>query len=250
MNFARFGAAVSIVAVAAATPAIAGEEVQYGEVPDWVGTIDIDAAIAENEDIVLYDRQVRLDGGVVTRYTDIAYDINNTQALQNNGTLQFSWLPDKGDLTIHRLHLIRDGEVIDLIEQGVEPEVIRRERELERRTVDGELTAVVAVPGMEVGDVLRMSTSTTLRDQALQDEMQAVEGVVAEPTRLGFGRMRILWPEGSDITWGTMGDIETPEVAVSGGNNVIEIALPIEKPEEWPTDAPTRFTAGPALQFG
>ncbi len=250
MNFARFGAAVSIVALAAAAPATAGEEVQYGEVPVWVGTLDIDAAIAANEDIVLYDRQIRLDGGVVTRYTDIAYDINNTQALQNNGTLQFSWLPDKGDLTIHRLHLIRDGEVIDLIEQGVQPEVIRRERELERRSVDGELTAVVAVPGMEVGDVLRMSTSTTLRDQALQDEMQAVEGMVAEPTRLGFGRMRILWPEDSDIAWGTMGDLETPEVSLTGGNNVIEIALPIEKPEEWPTDAPTRFTAGPALQFG
>nr|WP_298895812.1 DUF3857 domain-containing protein [uncultured Altererythrobacter sp.] len=250
MNFARFGAAVSIVAVAVAAPAMAGEEVQYGEVPEWVGSVDLDAAIAAREDVVLYDRQVRLDGGVVTRYTDIAYDINSTQALQNNGTLQFSWLPDKGDLTIHRLELIRDGEVIDLLEQGVEPEVIRRERELERRTVDGELTAVVAVPGMKVGDVLRMSTSTTLRDQALQDEMQAVEGVVAEPMRLGFGRIRILWPEGSDVSWGTMGDLETPEVTKAGDDNVIEIALPIEKPEEWPGDAPTRFTAGPALQFG
>lgn len=250
MNFARLGVGVSVVAVAVAAPAIAGEEVKYGEVPEWVGSVEIDAAIAANEDIVLYDRQIRLDGGVVTRYTDIAYDINNTQALQNNGTLQFSWLPDKGDLTIHRLELIRDGEVIDLLEQGVEPEVIRRERELERRTVDGELTAVVAVPGMEVGDVLRMSTSTTLRDQALQDEMQAVEGVVAEPTRLGFGRMRVLWPEGSEIRWGTMGDLETPEVTTTRGDNVIEIALPIEKPEDWPSDAPTRFTAGPALQFG
>ena len=250
MNLVRFGSAVSILAVVAATPALAGEEVLYGDVPEWVGSVDVEAAIAADEDIVLYDRQIRMEDGVVTRYTDIAYDISNTQALQNNGTLQFSWLPDKGDLTIHRLELIREGEVIDLLEQGVEPEVIRRERELERRTVDGELTAVVAVPGMQVGDVLRMSTSTTLRDQALQDEMQAIEGVVAEPTRLGFGRMRILWPEGGDVSWGTMGDLETPEVIKAGGDNVVEIALPIEKPEEWPDDAPTRFTVGPALQFG
>lgn len=250
MKLGQFSAAVSIVAVAAAVPAYAGEEVLYGAAPDWVADVDIDAAIEADEDVVLYDRQIRLEDGVVTRYTDVAYDITNTQALQNYGTLQFSWLPDKGDLTIHRLELLREGEVIDLVAQGLEPEVIRRERELERRTVSGRLTAVIAVPGMEVGDVLRMTTSTTLRDQALQDQMQVMEGVIAEPTRLGFGRMRILWPEDNDISWGTLGDIEAPEVITADGEKMIEIALPIEKPEDWPDDAPSRFNTSPMLQFG
>ena len=250
MQFSRFGGAVSTIALILSAPAIAGEEVQYGKLPAWVAPVDIDTAIETGEDIVLYDRQVRLDGGVVTRYTDVAYEITDTQALQRYGTLQFSWLPDKGDLTMHRLELIRGEEVIDLLAQGVEPEVIRRERKLEKRSVDGRLTAVVAVPGMAVGDVLRMTTSTTLRDQALQDEMQATEGFVAEPTKLGFGRMRVSWPEGSDVSWGTMGDIDTPEVETRNGEQMIEIALPIEKPEEMPEDAPARFRVNPTIQFG
>lgn len=250
MSFAKFGTAASVIAVALAAPAWAGDEVQYDAPPEWVAPIDMGTAADAGEDIVLYDRQVRLDGGVVTRYTDIAYNITNTQALQRFGTLQFAWLPDKGDLTFHRLELIRGDEVIDLLAQGVQPEVIRRERQLERRSVDGQLTAVVAVPGMEVGDILRMATSTTLRDQALQDEMQALEGVVAEPTRLGLGRLRVSWPADSDVVWGMMGDLEKPEVIEQGDDRLIEIILPIDKPEEMPQDAPARFRASPLLQFG
>lgn len=233
-----------------AQPAYAGEEVLFADPPAWVEPVDIEAAISEGEDIVLYDRQVRLEGGIVSGYTDVAYEIRNTQALQERGTLQFAWLPDKGDLIVHRLHLIRDGEVIDLVAQGLKPEILRRERELESRSVDGMLTAAFTIPGMEVGDVIRMSTSTTLRDQALQNEMQESEGLVAEPVKLGFGRLRVSWPEDSEINWGSMGQVDPPEVMSIDGDSVLEIALPIEKTKEMPEDAPARFKVTPTLQFG
>ena len=250
MHLGKLGAATSVVAMVWSVPALAGDEVLYSEPPAWIAPVDIDAAIEKGEDIVLYDRQIRLDGGVVTRYSDVAYDIGNTQSLQDYGTLQFSWLPDKGDLTFHRLELIRDGQVIDLIAQGVKPEVIRRERDLEKRSVDGELTAVVAVPGMAVGDVLRMATSTTLRDQALHNEMQVTEGFVTEPTKLGYGRMRISWPVDGDVRWGTMGDVDPLEVTQQGRDNLIEVSLPIEKPDEMPGDAPARYRVNPLIQLG
>ena len=48
-----------------ATPAFAGEEVLFGEGPGWTVESDFDAALAANEDIVLYDRQLRLEDGAV-----------------------------------------------------------------------------------------------------------------------------------------------------------------------------------------
>lgn len=233
-----------------AQPAFAGEEVLFADAPAWVAPVDVDAAIETGEEIVLYDRQVRLEGGVVSRYTDVAYQIDTTEALQQRGTLQFSWYPDKGDLVIHRLELIRDGEVIDLVKQGLKPEILRRERELEKRSVDGALTAAFAIPGMQVGDVLRMATSTTLRDQALNDEMQATEGLVTEPTKLGFGRLLVSWPKDSAISWKALGQVESPEVQTKGKDSFVEIAFPIEKPDEMPEDAPMRFQVPPQLQFG
>ena len=245
----RLLCAVAPVAVLA-TPAYAGEDVIYGEAPEWVVPVDVAAAIAEEQDVVLYDRQIRLEGGTVTNYTDIAYEIGSTQALQRYGTLQFTWLPDKGDFSMHRLQILRDGEVIDLLADGVKPEVIRREKQLERRLVDGKLTAVFSVPGMEVGDIIRMSSSTTLRDQALKGEVQSTEGIVAKPTKLGFGRLRVSWPENDDIKWGTMGDVDAPEIRDEGGYSVFEIIQPIAKPAKMPEDAPRRFLVSPRVQFG
>lgn len=241
-----FAAPVALIA----QPVVAGDQVLFADAPAWVVLVEIDAAMEQGEEIVLYDRQVRLDGGVVTRYTDIGYDVRTTDALQKLGTQQFRWFPDKGDLVIHRLELIRGGEVIDLVAQGIEPEILRRERELEKRSVDGALTAAFTIPGMQVGDVLRIASSTSLRDQALDNEMQATEGLVAAPTRLGFGRMRISWPTAEPVSWKALGQVEAPQVQTGGGESFIELALPIAEPEEMPEDAPKRFQVGPQLQVG
>lgn len=241
---------VAAIAIAASSPALAGEEVLYQNVPEWVVEADIEEAIGNREDLVLYDRQIRLEDGIVSRFTDIAYDIANTQAMQRFGTLQFSWLPDKGDLVIHRLEILRDGDVIDLLGEGVRPEVIRRERQLERRTVNGLLTAVVAVPRLQVGDVLRATSTITLSDQALAPEMQATEGFIAKPGRIGFGRLRVSWPEDAGLSWRTIGQVDEPEIVSKDGYALINFSQPIAELKKMPDDAPGRFTVKPQIQIG
>ena len=244
----RFG--TMVVAIAAATPAVAGDEVLFGQTPDWVIEAPLDEAIAADEEFVLYDKQVRLENGVVTRYTDLAYQIATAQSLQRYGTIQLTWLPDKGDSTIHRLEIVRGEEIIDLVAQGLKPDVIRREKQLEQRSVDGMLTAVLAIPGLQIGDVLRFTSSITMRDQALNGEMQVTEGVIAKPGRVGFGRVRIIWPEDQFMHWGKLGQIELPELVTANGYQSLEVSLPIAKPEKMPDDAPHRFTTNPLIQVG
>ena len=206
-----------------AAPALAGEDVRFVETPAWVEPL-YDGGIAESRDNVpLYDRQIRFEDGVVTRYTDIAYRLDTTQALQQMGTIQLSWLPDKGDLAVHRLEILRDGAVIDLLAQGLRPEILRRERELERRSVNGALTAAFAVPGLELGDVLRVTSSTSLRDQALAGAMQAAEPILAEPTKVGTGRLRLSWPDTVPMQWKTLGDVKQPESWSEGGFAVLDL---------------------------
>ena len=233
-----------------AAPAIAGEEVRFVEPPAWVEPL-YDGGIAESrEDVPLYDRQVRLEDGAVTRYTDIAYRLDTTQALQQMGTIQLAWLPDKGDLSIHRLQILRDGEIIDLVAEGLRPEILRRERELEKRSVDGALTAAFAIPGLKIGDVLRVTSSTSLRDQALAGEMQAIETILAEPTKIGLGRLRLSWPESAPIRWATLGDVADPESWSENGFTILDFNLPVTQPAAMPEDAPGRFKVSPHIQVG
>ena len=246
---AGFLLAVAPLAVIS-NPAQAGEEVRFEPVPEWVEPFDFEEAMSKRLEVVAFDRQLRLEDGVVKRYTDIAYDIRNNDVLSRLGTVQFGWLPDKGDLTIHRLQIVRDGKIIDLVADGVRPEIIRRETELERRTVNGALTALFKIPGIKVGDVLRFSSTTTSRDQALAGEVQAIEALTPEPTRLGFGRLRVSWPVGAGISYSNLGESPKPTITRANGYEVVEHLLPIAKPTEMPSDAPGRFRVSPAIMSG
>lgn len=105
-----------------------------------------------------------------------------------NNSWQNAWLPDKGDLIVHRLELRRGKQVIDLLAQGVKPEVIRRESELEQRSLDGMLTALVKVPGAQVGfgpeaaGLLRPGPEP-LPVQAPVDQFVAQEAVQVSPAQ-------------------------------------------------------------------
>ncbi|MBX7499991.1 DUF3857 domain-containing protein [Qipengyuania sp. YG27] len=241
--------AVAPLAILAA-PAWAGDAVVFADAPEWVVPADFDAAVEEDEEIVLFDRQLRLEDGVVRRFTDIAYAVRNSEILSQLGTLQFGWLPDKGDLAVHRIEIVRDGKVIDLLADGIGHEVIRRETELERRTVNGALTALFKIPGLKVGDILRFSSTTTNRDQALAGAMQATEGLTPKPTRLGYGRLRMSWPQDSGVSYAMLGQAPEPSVSDAKGYRTVELILPIEKLEEMPEDAPARFKVPPALMAG
>ena len=243
-------AILPLVAIVWSAPVLAGEEPLYADAPAFVEPIDVDAAIDAGHEVVIFDRHYRLEDGVVHQYTDVAYEMRSTQSLRNFGTLQLGWLPDKGDLIIHRLHIIREGEVIDVLEQGAEPQILRRERRLESQSLDGALTAAVPIPGLQVGDVLRYSISTTLTDQALENEMQAQAYLTPEPTEIGFGRVVLSWPEDDQIYWRAIGQAGEHEVVTQGGYDMIEVALPIAEPDEMPTDAPGRYSLQPTIQAG
>ncbi|WP_160616444.1 DUF3857 domain-containing protein [Pseudoblastomonas halimionae] len=241
--------ATAVVAVCA-SPAYAGEEVIYEAAPAWVEPVDFDAALAKDEMLVLFDRQVRMEDGVVHDYLDIAYKIETPQALTQLGTVQVPWLPDKGDLFVHNLEIVRDGEVIDLLANGGDFDVLRREQQLESRSLDGMLTATMAIPGLRVGDVLRMRRSTTTRDQALNGEMQVLQGVFAEPAELGFGRMVVTWPEGTAMRYQVTRDVALAEPETVDGYRRLAIEFPVDELDEMPGDAPARYQQASLLQVG
>ena len=239
-----------LVAIAWSAPALAGEEILYAEAPDFVAPVDLGAAIAADEDVVVFDRHYRMENGVVQQYTDFAVNIRSSESLRQFGTVQLGWLPDKGDLTIHRLHIIRGGETIDVLANGAQPQILRRERQLEQASLDGMLTAAIPVAGLQVGDILRYSISTTLNDQAMGGEMQAEAVLTPRPAEMGFGRVVMSWPSDAPISWRAVGQAGEHGVVSKGGYDMIEVALPIDEPEAMPDDAPGRYLLTPAIQAG
>lgn len=246
LNSLRAG--VAVVSLACSLPVLAGDAVLYSPAPAWVVPADFAAAQAKGESLVLLDQQTRMDGGTTQNFSDIAYKIDSPEALTKAGTLQLGWLPDKGDLTVHRIEIYRDGKPVDLVAAGSRYTVLRREKSLEKRSLDGLLTATLAVPGLKLGDIVRFSQTVTLRDQALGDATQMISPLRADPAKMGFGRIAVSWPRDAAMRWKVAERASVPEPVEAGGYKTLTVHLPLARQDEMPKDAPSRFTMGPFMQ--
>jgi tetratricopeptide (TPR) repeat protein len=230
--------------------AMAGDRVLTGAAPDWVSPASLDGMdVGKGPTELISDSQHRMERGVVHSYYDSAVRIDNSQTLMDQNTVSIGWLPDKGDLTVHRLEIYRDGATIDLLD-GAKFEVIRREQGLEARLLDGELTATLAIPGLRVGDVLRTTYSISIDDQALGDEVQVLQYLGSKPWRVGMGRAIVSWPEGDQMYWRAEHDAVAGEPELRDGYRYLAVTLPLAEPKEMPRDAPSRYNRPTVLRVG
>lgn len=228
-------------------PALAGETVRYEPAPAWVAPATL-PAVRPGPPLVLYDDQRRIEEGRLWSYVDRAVRVDNPQMVTGAGTLQAQWLPDKGDLIVHRVSILRGGQEVDVLAGGARFEILRRELQLEQRVVDGSLTATLAVPGLRVGDVLRVSYSTTISDQALDREVQTTAFLPAKPFEVGSARVRLSWPQGSPVRWRASRGLDLGQPVTADGFNTLEVKLPLAELPEMPDDAPLRYRMPPLLQ--
>lgn len=244
-----FAAGTACVALAVgAQPVLAGETVLYEAAPDWIDVAPLPPGdMKPGSPIRLADSQARFEDGVVSVYTDLAIALDSPEALDAIATITAAWLPDKGDLYVHRVELIRDGEVIDLLAGGAQFEVLRREQGLEQRMVDGALTATLPVSGAKIGDTLRYAVTVTKREQALGELMEHAAFVIAEPQPLVSGRLVFSWPTDEGIYWGKT-RVDAVREETRGGYKYLTIDMPIAKPTEIPSNVPLRFRLPPSLR--
>ncbi|MEQ8740238.1 MAG: DUF3857 domain-containing protein, partial [Hoeflea sp.] len=237
---------------AMSTPALAGEQVLYEPAPVWVEPVDLSTLERDPANRrVVQDKQIRIENGRLWEYFDNAYRITSLQEMTQVGTVTAQWLPDKGDLIVHEITILRDGETIDVIAAGEEMEVLRRERLLERQILDGSLTATMSVPGLQVGDELRVRYSVTNSDQALGKEVQTQTLLWREPNKFAdFGRVRVSWEESLPVEYRAGPDFELPAPQIVGDFRQLEVILPLSEAEDYPSDAPWSYRRPPILQLG
>lgn len=218
----------------------------YQKPPAWVEPTILTQAKPADGPFLIHDTQVRAENGTVTTYSDLAVSIDSPQALTQLGTLTAQWMPDKGDLIVHRAALVRAGTEIDLLASS-RFTVLRREQELERRTLTGMLTATMPISGARIGDIVRLTTSVSMRDRALGGNVQNYNPLPFMPIAPGLGRLRLSWPEGEAVRVTAGPRFALPAAGVEAGYRQMEIPLNRKKPEEMPGDAPARFHAPPIV---
>ncbi|MBX3566166.1 MAG: DUF3857 domain-containing protein [Sphingomonas sp.] len=246
----------SLVLVAAlcscATIAHAGDKPLYQAAPAWVKPAPaIDAGKLSDADpiMLMLDQQQRVSEGAVWSYVEMAMRMASPQVLMQSGTIPLVWDPSKGDLIVHSVEIIRGTERIDVLAGGKRFEVLQREQQLENAALNGMLTATFAVEGIRVGDVLKVGFSITRKDPALNGHVQTIAPLIAEPIRLQFGRVRVMWPQAMNLRWRSyMKTADLKPVDTPDGFRELNLQMPVAKPAEVPSDAPLRYQPLPLLE--
>lgn len=248
----RFVVVKAVALAAAGLPALAwaSETPLYQPAPAWVSAPPVLPAgpVDELPPLVLLDFQKRIDGDKLTSYVHQRTRIASAEMLSQAATLTLPWAPDKGDLIVHGLTILRGDQKIDLLAKGQKFTVLRREQALEQRELTGILTATLAVEGLEVGDLLDLRFSVTGRDPALGGRVQDVVPLPALPLRIGAGRVRYLWSNDSAPKYKLLADGVTATPVRKGDLTELGFALPVAKPKEMPEDAPARYRHPPLIE--
>lgn len=254
-NYTRFQSSARLLAGAAAIAlaplAHAADKPAVGPAPDWVAPappLDLTVLPRGNNAALRFDEQELVSGDRMTVYLDTATVVSTPEALQRAGTISMNWNPSHGGLTFHTIEILRGKERIDVLGKGEGLTVLRREANLERATVDGELTAVQRVEGLRVGDVLHFSFSISQSDPALKGRAQAALVLLPGPIQIGFGRARLVWDTAQPLAWKAMmpGIVATPH-EIAGGRTELVVDLPVAKLPEIPKNAPSRFQPLPVI---
>ena len=215
-----------------------------GPVPAWVRPVDPPADDSKPDSnaikLLLTDQQVRLLPNGSETYSETAARVQTAQGLAALGTISIPWKPDQGTLTVHKMHVIRDGKVIDLLAGGRGFTVLRRENGLEYAMLDGVLTAVIQPEGLQVGDIIDMAMTVKTIEPALGGNSEGFV-VLAAGAHVAKYRMRTIWDDSLAVRWREGENLPPIHPRKENGVNEIALALDNVEPTVPPKQAPLRY---------
>src|ERR1700759_388568 len=123
------GLALALVASAAWA-----DDVKVAPPGDWVKPLAVPVAPADNNQaairFLLQNMQTRFGADGDETYAETAVKFQTPQGL-SGGTVAIPWNPETDTLTVHKVHIVRGDQVIDVLGAGQTFTVLRRETSLE-----------------------------------------------------------------------------------------------------------------------
>jgi hypothetical protein len=192
--------------------------------------------------ILLEDQQIAFEPGKVSTYTEGALKVENSQGLAA-GNLSIVWQPATDTVTVNKLHIIRDGKVIDVLAGGQTFTVLRRETNLDAATLDGTLTATIQPEGLQEGDVIDLATTVERSDPVLKGHVEAMFGAW-DGLPIQLAHASLSWADALHISLRLTPNLPVPVKRSGKGMSSIEFSATDVQPIVTPKDAPERFLIG------
>lgn len=244
---------IPAVAVAAAPFAVAhagSRDIAYGAPAAWVAPAPAptDAASPEGAAVrIIYtDFQIRMTAAGDENYTGYRLKILKPEGLPL-ANISATWNPSTDDLVIHRLRLIRGDQVIDVLASD-KFEVIQRENNLENDMLDGQLTATLQVPGVEVGDELEFAATLRRRETVFGNRSHGFAQLPIVSTA-GAHRIRLIWSGDKKVRLSGTPDLGPLKVSDRVGEHELVYEMKAPASVVLTDNAPPRFNVRRLIEY-
>lgn len=243
----RYAGWIFATLMVSATPAQAqNDQVLRGPPPAWVTPSEL-LAVPDNASGLVFMRRadslIHLDEQGQANYLGYRARLLHSNALQL-GNLAVSWNPSAGNATIHAVRVHRDGATIDVLESA-QFEILRREDQLEQARLDGNLTAVLRVPDLRVGDELEFAVTIRVKDPTLGLNESGLLLLAPAPPPGRF-RLGLSWGEGHEPTVRTSADLNS---AVRRSGQALTVNFDNPPILSAPNEAPLRYSWQRLLEY-
>lgn len=228
-------------------PALADDnQVARGPAESWVTRSELLPVPDSPSGLIFMRRQdviIHLDGKGQSQYVGYRMKLLHTNALQA-GNVAITWNPIAGPPTIHAIKVYRGSETIDALASS-SFEVLRREDQLETSHLNGQLTAVMHVPDLRVGDELEVELTVRSKDPTLGDKNAGVLLLTPDP-QPGRYHLALNWTAGQEPTIRMTPDMQA--VAVRQPTSV-DFRFDNPRMQMPPKDAPPRYNWQRIVEF-
>jgi len=124
---------------------------------------------------------------------------------------------------VHYVRIIRDKNAIDVL-KSTRFQVLQREGFLDRAALNGELTAVLQVPGLQVDDELEVAATVRHKDPTVGDHLFGFAQL--PPTgQPGVFRIRMVMPTGENMHWRVSSDVTGVSPTTASGQTELVYEL-------------------------
>lgn len=132
-------------------------------VPGWVKLIEAaepnsDMDIVGGERHLLLDRQYYDDGETMARHYHYVTEVAGQAGLSDNSKLSITFDPGYQRLELHSAQIMRNGRTSDRL-QVARIDIARTEDESDSDLLNGDVTALVVLPDVRVGDIVKVRYS-------------------------------------------------------------------------------------------
>lgn len=232
----------------------ASGDYQTGPPPRWVDVLEpeLDAPMptgtaSRGTQYLLLDRQVEVRERGNSEFQHLAVRIISAAGVESNSQIDLHFDPTYQRLTLHRVNLHRDGQVIDQMGR-MRATVLPIEQDLQARVYNGMQLVNVLLADLRIGDVLEyaytVDSASPLFPRHYYDRMHTGW---SDPIRMQ--RIRVLHPSDRPLRYRAEGASADPQVREHEGVRELTFSWRDPAPIPGESDVPDWYTLWPYLEF-